>query len=142
VPAEFVALIQINGGPVGYTINMGHNIFNQRGEEAANLYDAVYKFSLERCAMGLGDQPYNPFPANAGPPPAPNNEGAGVQQQPEPQEGVPQAGQGPNAEAGIPPAVPVPPFVAPDFGDLEELFFDILNEAAPANQDGDVIVLD
>jgi hypothetical protein len=36
----------------------------------------------------------------------------------------------------------LPPFVAPDFGDLEELFFDILNEAAPANQDGDVIVLD
>jgi hypothetical protein len=36
----------------------------------------------------------------------------------------------------------VPPFVAPDFDDLEELFHNILNEPNQANPDEDIIVLD
>jgi hypothetical protein len=75
IPADFVALVRLNGGPVGYTVNMGHNIYTQRGEEAANLFDALFKFSMELCIMGLGEQPYNPFPANVGPPLTPNPEG-------------------------------------------------------------------
>jgi hypothetical protein len=41
---------------VSYAIALGHNILTPRGEEAANFIDALYKFSQERCAMGLGDQ--------------------------------------------------------------------------------------
>jgi hypothetical protein len=62
-----------------------------------------------------------------------------------PQEIAPPAGQDQNGGAP-PPLIPnhnadqEPPFIAPGFDDLEELFHNILND--PVNQNEDIIVLD
>jgi hypothetical protein len=67
IPADFVASVLMSGGFHSYVLNQGHNVFTQRGEEAANFLYSLYSFSLERCALGLGEQVFNPFPANGDP---------------------------------------------------------------------------
>jgi hypothetical protein len=113
IPAQYVATVQLNGGLTAFIINMGHDIRTQRGVESANFIHALYTFCLERCALGLGGVPYNPFPFEDAPPQhIPNQGGAvGGQQEVPAQDAPPAQGHGagpipPNAQennGGVPP---------------------------------------
>jgi hypothetical protein len=92
IPSQYVATVQLNGGLTAFIINMGHDIRTQRGEEAANFMHALYTFCLERCALGLGDAQYDPFPFNGVPPQhAPNLGGMAGGQQGAPAQDAPPA---------------------------------------------------
>jgi hypothetical protein len=60
-------LVALNGGHVGFCLNLGINLATPVGREAANFHAALIIFCHELCAMGVGHLPYHPAPHNVGP---------------------------------------------------------------------------
>jgi hypothetical protein len=60
-------LVALNGGHLGFCINLGIDLATPAGQEAANFHAALVMFCWELCAMGVGHLPYQPAPFNHGP---------------------------------------------------------------------------
>jgi hypothetical protein len=60
-------LVALNGGHVGFCINLGIDMATPAGREAANFHAALIIFCWELCQQGLGHLPYHPAPFNHGP---------------------------------------------------------------------------
>jgi hypothetical protein len=60
-------LVALNGGHVGFCLNLGLNLATPAGREAANFHAALIIFCWELCQQGVGHLPYHPAPHNFGP---------------------------------------------------------------------------
>jgi hypothetical protein len=60
-------LVTLNGGHVGFCLNLGLNLATPAGRDAANFHAALIIFCWELCQQGLGNIPYHPAPFNHGP---------------------------------------------------------------------------
>jgi hypothetical protein len=60
-------LVALNGGHLGFCLNLGINLATPAGREAASFHAALIMFCWELCSMGIGHLPYHPAPHNIGP---------------------------------------------------------------------------
>jgi hypothetical protein len=60
-------VVALNGGHLGYCLNLGINLNTPEGQEAANFQAALIMFCWELCSQGVGHVPYQPVPLNLGP---------------------------------------------------------------------------
>jgi hypothetical protein len=60
-------LVTLNGGHLGYCLQLGINLATPEGQEAAAFQLALISFCYELCAQGVGHLQYNPVPNNLGP---------------------------------------------------------------------------
>jgi hypothetical protein len=60
-------LVALNGGHVGFCLNLGIDMATPAGREAASFHAALIIFCWELCQQGLGHIPYHPAPFNHGP---------------------------------------------------------------------------
>jgi hypothetical protein len=60
-------LVALNGGHLGFCLNLGINLETPEGREAASFQAALIMFCWELCQQGLGHLPYHPAPPNHGP---------------------------------------------------------------------------
>jgi hypothetical protein len=60
-------LVALNGGHVGFCLNLGIDLATPAGRDAASFHGALIIFCHELCAMGVGHLPYHPAPQNVGP---------------------------------------------------------------------------
>jgi hypothetical protein len=65
--ARHLELVTLNGGHLGFCLNLGINLDTPAGREAANFQAALIMFCWELCQQGVGHLPYNPAPPNHGP---------------------------------------------------------------------------
>jgi hypothetical protein len=60
-------LVALNGGHLGFCLNLGLDLATPQGQEAASFQAALIMFCHELCALGIGHLPYQPAPHNLGP---------------------------------------------------------------------------
>jgi hypothetical protein len=60
-------LVALNGGHLGFCINLGLDLATPVGREAASFQAALIMFCWELCQQGVGHLPYHPAPFNHGP---------------------------------------------------------------------------
>jgi hypothetical protein len=60
-------LVALNGGHLGFCLNLGINLATPAGQEAASFHAALIMLCWELCHMGVGHLPYHPAPFNHGP---------------------------------------------------------------------------
>jgi hypothetical protein len=65
--SRHLELVTLNGGHLGYCLQLGINLATPEGQEAAAFQLALMLFCYELCAQGVGHLPYNPAPPNVGP---------------------------------------------------------------------------
>jgi hypothetical protein len=64
----FLELVALNGGPLGYSLNIGVNIATPEGRATADFHAALAIFCYQLRDLGVGHLPYHPAPNNgAGP---------------------------------------------------------------------------
>jgi hypothetical protein len=66
--APFLEFVALNGGHLGFCLNLGLDLATPAGREAANFYAALILFCHDLCALGVGHLPYHPAPHNGGGP--------------------------------------------------------------------------
>jgi hypothetical protein len=60
-------LVALNGGHLGFCLNLGIDLVTPAGREAASFHAALIMFCWELCQQGIGHLPYHPAPWNMGP---------------------------------------------------------------------------
>jgi hypothetical protein len=60
-------LVALNGGHLGFCLNLGLDLATPEGRDAASFQAALIMFCWELCQMGVGHLPYQPAPNNHGP---------------------------------------------------------------------------
>jgi hypothetical protein len=60
-------LVALNGGHLGFCLNLGLNLATPEGQDAANFQAALIMLCYELCAQGIGHLPFHPAPPNVGP---------------------------------------------------------------------------
>jgi hypothetical protein len=60
-------LVALNGGHLGFCLNLGLDMATPEGREAASFQAALIMFCWELCQLGVGHLPYQPAPFNHGP---------------------------------------------------------------------------
>jgi hypothetical protein len=60
-------LVALNGGHLGFCLNLGIDLATPQGQEAASFQAALIMLCHELCSLGIGHLPYQPAPHNVGP---------------------------------------------------------------------------
>jgi hypothetical protein len=60
-------LVNLNGGHLGFCLNLGINLATPEGQAAATFQAALIMLCHDLCAQGIGHLPYRPAPPNVGP---------------------------------------------------------------------------
>jgi hypothetical protein len=63
---HFLELVALNGGPLGYSLNIGVNIATPEGRATADFHAALALFCYQLRDLGVGHVPFQPVPLNPG----------------------------------------------------------------------------
>jgi hypothetical protein len=63
---NFLELVSLNGGPLGYTLNIGVDLATPEGRAMADFHAALALFCYQLRDLGVGHLPYHPVPLNIG----------------------------------------------------------------------------
>jgi hypothetical protein len=61
---NFLELVALNGGPLGYSLNIGVNLATPEGRSTADFHAALALFCYQLRDLGVGHLPYHPAPQN------------------------------------------------------------------------------
>jgi hypothetical protein len=61
---NFLELVALNGGPLGYSLNIGVNIATPEGRATADFHAALALFCYQLRDLGVGHLPFQPAPQN------------------------------------------------------------------------------
>jgi hypothetical protein len=67
IATRHLELVALNGGHLGFCLNLGINMATPEGRDAASFQAALILFCWDLCQQGVGHLPYNPAPFNHGP---------------------------------------------------------------------------
>jgi hypothetical protein len=64
---HFLELVALNGGPLGYSLNLGVNLATPEGRGTADFHAALALFCYQLRDLGVGHIPFNPAPHHPDP---------------------------------------------------------------------------